>query len=454
MKLSNVKIVYFLGIGGIGMSALARYCNSIGKDVYGYDLTPSELTKQLEAEGMKIHFDDNPDKIPSKTELVVYTPAIPEDNNEYKTLVNSGIPMIKRSKMLGLLSAETFCIAVAGTHGKTSISSIIAHLLHSANKNVSALIGGIMNNYHSNVILSKNPDYLIVEADEFDRSFLNLSPDISIVSSIDKDHMDIYSDYDDLISAFSEFSLSTDKNGFSIINDSIAAEVSHNAIQLKYGLGKSTDYRAENIKIEDSCFVFDLVSPEMKIDKIKMQIPGRHYIENAMAASVVAIKSGLKAEEIKSGLESFAGVERRFSYLINNTETVYIDDYAHHPKEIESTLKAAKELYSDKEITVVFQPHLFSRTRDFAKEFAEALSLADEIILLDIYPAREKPIDGVNAELILNFIDKKKKIKLPKTELISYLKENKPQVLLSLGAGDIGLLTKEIENVLENVANS
>ncbi|NOY48945.1 MAG: UDP-N-acetylmuramate--L-alanine ligase [Chlorobi bacterium] len=450
MKIEDLRILYFLGIGGIGMSALARYCASLGIEIHGYDSTPSKLTSALIDEGMLIHFNEDVKAIPDNTDLVVYTPAIPKSNIEFRHIDGSPLPMVKRSQFLGLLSQEYFTIAVAGTHGKTSISSILAHILFKANKKVTALIGGVMNNYSNNTIISKDTDYLILEADEFDRSFLWLEPDISIISSVDDDHLDVYTNSDGIKAGFAAFAGRNDKDGLLILNDGVEKFEDISIESISYGLTKNADYRAEGIHILDGKFVFDFIFPTSRIERIKMRIPGRHYIENAMAAASAALQLGVKKEDIKIGLETFAGVERRFEYKVNNADMIFIDDYAHHPREIEKTLAAIKELYPDKKLTVVFQPHLYSRTRDFADGFAKSLEIADNIILLGIYPARELPIKGVTSAIILEKIDKKNKKILSKQELKEYVKENDIELLVSLGAGNIGVLAEELKDLLKN----
>lgn len=449
MNIEKFKIIYFLGIGGIGMSALARYCHSLGIEIYGYDLTPSKLTSQLIMEGMKIHFTEDISQIPENIDLVVITPAIPKTNTELKYFEKQGFEIVKRSQLIGMLSKLNFTIAVAGTHGKTSIGSMISHLLFNSGRNVTALIGGLMSNYKSNAIISKSTDYLVLEADEFDRSFLWLEPNISVVSSMDEDHLDIYNDSSDLANAFIEFVLKTNKNGLLVYQKDLKNLYNLDINKITYGLGLASDIRADNIKVIDGHFVFDLIYQTKKIPEIKMQVPGRHYIENALAAATVGLELGLSDTEIKSGLESFIGVERRFEYKLKTSNRVFIDDYAHHPKEIVSTLKAVRELYPDKKICVVFQPHLFSRTRDFAAGFARSLEIADEIILLDIYPARELPIEGVSSKIILDKIDNSNKSILSNNELLNKIEKTKPEVLLTLGAGDIGLLVDELQIIME-----
>lgn len=449
MKLKEVKKMYFLGLGGIGMSALARYCAAMGIEIHGYDLTPTKLTNRLISEGMQIHFEDNVNLIPNDLDLVIYTPAIPKTNNEFQYFQNSKIEMLKRSQLLGLLSEEFFTIAVAGTHGKTSISSIIAHILYQADVNVSAVIGGIMNNYGTNAIINGKTEFLVVEADEFDRSFHYLHPNISVISSVDNDHLDIYSDNADLLNAFEIFASKTNRNGLLIKCDKLDSFAKSSTNCLNYGLSMSADVRAENVHINAGKFVFDLRYEDVLISNIKMQIPGRHYIENALAAAAVALKLKLSVKAIKKGLETFSGVERRFEYKINNEKIVFIDDYAHHPQEIESTLDAVKELYPNKKMVVVFQPHLFSRTADFADGFAQSLERADEIILLDIYPARELPRQGVDSNLILSKIKNKNKRLLTKVGLKKYVKEEKIELFITLGAGDIGAMVNDLKEILE-----
>ena len=448
MNIENVKIMYFLGIGGIGMSALARYCHSLGIEIHGYDLTPTVLTSQLIEEGMHIHFYEDVSLIPPRTNLVVYTPAVPKSNAEYIYFQKHCYDIVKRSQLLGLLSQSNFTIAVAGTHGKTSICSIISHLLYNSGRNVSSLVGGIMNNGNTNAIISKKTDYLVLEADEFDRSFLWLEPNISVVSSMDDDHLDIYKDTSDISNTFIEFANKTDKNGLLIYQDNLDKLQGIDLNKSTYGTKSSSAVKAEKIRVVDSGFVFDIVYEANRIEDIKLHTPGRHYIENALAATSVVIEIGLTNTEIKVGLETFKGVERRFEFRLITANSIYIDDYAHHPKEISSTLNAVKELYPSKKITVVFQPHLFSRTKDFAEEFANSLDLADEVVLLDIYPARELPMEGVTSKIILDKITLENKSILSKNELIEYIRKGKPEVLVSLGAGDIGLLVNDLQKAL------
>ncbi len=449
MDINKLKIVYFLGIGGIGMSALARYCQSLGIEIHGYDLTPSKLTSKLMEEGMKIHFREDVSQIPQNTDLVVITPAIPSTNKELIYLQEQNYPMLKRAHLLGLLSQTAFTLAVAGTHGKTSISSMVAHILFNAGRNVTAIIGGVMNNYKSNAIIGKKTDYLVVEADEFDRSFLHLHPNISVISSMDDDHLDIYTRSGDLQKTFVEFALKTPEDGLLIYQENLNELIELAIEKENYGFAGNSAVRAKKVKIVDGSFVFDLLWKETVIREITMPLPGRHYIENALAASAMALQLGLSGEEIKSGLESFKGVERRFEFKIKKPDLVFIDDYAHHPKEIESTLSAVRELFPERKITVVFQPHLFTRTRDFAEGFAQSLEIADEIILLDIYPARELPIRGVTSKIILDKIEGRGKAILSKEKMLEQIQQQKPEVLVALGAGNIGVMVGEMQKILE-----
>jgi len=447
MDWNHIHKIFFIGIGGIGMSALARYFKYLGKDVSGYDLTPTPLTEELISEGIAIRFDEDTEKLPENIDLVIYTPAVPDDNVLFSWYQSRNVPFLKRSEALGVLSEETFTIAIAGTHGKTSISAITAHLLKSSGLSVTALFGGIPKNYGSNVILSESPEYLLLEADEFDRSFLTLNPDIAVVSSIDEDHLDIYNNIDSLLDGFRKFTGRIRSGGVLIYQSKLKTKLMFDGKSISYSADKDADINAKNITIENGYFVFDFVSDKMRINNIKLHIPGLHYIENTLAAIAVGIHLGLNEKQIKEGVESFKGVERGFDTHISG-EVVYIDDYAHHPEEIRATVHAVRMLYPGRKIVGAFQPHLYSRTRDFADEFAAALSTLDEVILLDIYPAREKPIPGVSSEMILKKVTGKNKFLLSKTELLAYAGKLTNEIFLTLGAGDIGLLTDKIKNRL------
>lgn len=448
MDFNQIHKIFFLGIGGIGMSALARYFKYQGKEIFGYDLTSTPLTDELIAEGMSIQFEEDISSVPSGIDLVIYTPAIPIDNKLFILYKNSQVPLLKRSKVLGLLSEEMFTIAIAGTHGKTSISALTAHLLKSAELPLTALIGGVCKNYNSNVILTERSNYIILEADEFDRSFLTLKPNIAVISSMDADHLDVYESKNQLVSSFKDFAKLIKSDGTLICHSKLRKEFPEAGNNLYYGIDENADIIAENIRIEDGSFVFDFKSGEMTIQNMKIAVPGLHYIENATAAMAIGNKLGLNEGQIKKGIESFSGVERRFETKYNEGP-IYIDDYAHHPEEIRVTVEAVRMLYPGKKITGVFQPHLYSRTRDFADEFATSLSELDEIILLEIYPAREKPIAGVSSSIILEKIKNPNKRILNKKELLSYVEEFKNDVLLTIGAGDIGLLANKIENIFK-----
>ena len=451
MDFNKVHIIYFLGIGGIGMSALARYFIDAGKEIYGYDLTPSPLTQQLEKEGMKIHFEEDVENIPAGIDLVIYTPAVPQSHAEYVYFEENNIPILKRAEVIGLLSQHHFTIAVGGTHGKTSICALTAHLLKHAGIKVTAFVGGIMKNYSSNLILSHNADYLLVEADEFDRSFLQIKPNIALISSTDADHLDIYGHHDELTSNFKLFAGNVSDDGLLIFNDKLEAFDSIQATKYNYGLKDNTTYKAENVRIVNGQFMFDLVTPSISVTDIIMTVPGLHYVENAVAAASIALQLGVSGGDIKDALSCFKGVERRFEFRINQSDKVYIDDYAHHPEEINATVEAAKSLFPTRKITGIFQPHLYSRTRDFAKEFAEALDKLDEVILLDIYPAREKAIPGITSDIILSGINKTTKKILSKEQALQYVKDAQPEVLLTMGAGDIGLMAEDIETLLKTL---
>ncbi len=449
MDLSKINSLYFLGIGGIGMSALARYFSRQGKNITGYDLTPTPLTAQLEKEGMQIHYVENISEIPADIDLAVYTPAIPGDSKELNYLKQSGVPLMKRARVLGQLTENQFTIAIAGTHGKTSISAMTAHIFNTAGKKITALAGGLMNNYKSNVIINIPADLLIVEADEFDRSFLEIQPDITVISSLDADHLDIYHNKKKLIQSFLDFAGKLKRDGLLIHHVKLRLFDDISFEKISYGLDENALVRAENIRIDKGAFVFDLMFDEIFINDIRMAVPGNHYVENALAAAAVSLKNGITPIDVKKGLETFEGVERRFDFRIRAGKTIFIDDYAHHPEEIRVTIRAVKSVFPDRKVTGVFQPHLYSRTRDFAAEFAASLETLDEIILLPVYPAREKPVPGVDSQIILDEISNENKKLFSKEELLTRLKQKKPEVLLTLGAGDIGLMIPSIEKVLK-----
>lgn len=448
MKTDRFKKMYFLGIGGIGMSALARYFHNQGTEIHGYDLTPSKLTDALAKEGMYIHFDENIQKIPADIDLSVYTPAIPATNKEFIFLKQKNIPLLKRAELIETISSEYFTIAVGGTHGKTSISAITSHIFKSTGMNITALVGGICKNYHSNLILSKKTDFFLIEADEFDHSFLRLKPQIAVVSSMDADHLDIYGNQEELKKNYLAFVNNIVEGGLLVYNRKLSELDQYTGKKINYGIDPKADIKATNIQIIKGKFCFDIITGKALIKQVTMQIPGFHYIENALAATAIALNAGLTEIQIRTGLESFTGVERRFEYHINTPELVYIDDYAHHPEEIRVTIEAARKLYPGKKLTGIFQPHLFSRTRDFAAGFAESLDKLDEIILLDIYPARELPIAGISANIILELMKNPNRQLFKKEEMYSFLSKFKSGVLITIGAGDIGMMTEKITNIL------
>jgi len=455
MTFKGINKVYFLGIGGIGMSALARWFRHEGYPVAGYDKTPSPLTEELDREGMMVSYSDTAADIPfdfttnPEEVLVVWTPAIPKES----VLLNffqAHYQMKKRSEVLGMITRDFHTIAVAGTHGKTSTSSLVAHLLKSSGKPVAAFLGGITQNYNSNLILpgkSKEPTLVVVEADEFDRSFLRLFPNEAVVTSADPDHLDIYGDEATILDGFKDFIKLVDKKGKLYIQSHawyrLGQNLSTNAKIKEYGL-RSAGIHAENIVAKPGVFVFDYIGTKMQIKGLELLIPGFHNVENALAAIAIAVDHGATEEQIRAGMKSFRGVKRRFEIHSAVPGHIYIDDYAHHPEEIKACLSSVRAMYPTQRLTVVFQPHLYSRTRDFAQGFSESLSLADEVVLLDIYPARELPIEGVSSEMLMEGMQVSKKVLLSKAQVMDYLKGSRPEVLVTMGAGDIDRLVPDI----------
>ena len=448
--MNHFKYIYFLGIGGIGMSALARWFRVNGYEVAGYDKTPTVLTDALQAEGMAVHFTEDVGQIPAHFRqnqaqtLVVYTPAVPKTHAEYIYLSENGFTIQKRSQVLGLLAGRMKTVAVAGTHGKTTTSSMVAHILRHAGVNCAAFLGGITQNYGTNFLLNEPADDLsevvcVVEADEFDRSFLTLFPHLAIVTSTDADHLDIYGDKEAVLQSFGAFVSQIDANGVFFQKEGLSLTDKTKAEVRAYSL-ETGHYHSQNLRIDAACFVFDLVHPAGIIADIRMTMPGFHNVENAIVAGAVALALGLSEEAIRNGLNSYRGVKRRFEYILQTKDSIFIDDYAHHPAEVRAFLSSVKALYPDQELTVVFQPHLFSRTRDFADEFAESLSIADHVWVLDIYPARELPIDGVTSELIVRSVRSKTASLCTKDQLVGVVREKKPSLLVTIGAGDIDKL--------------
>lgn len=444
VDLSKIKHIYFLGIGGIGMSALARYFMSYGIKVTGYDKTPTTLTHELLNEGIKIHFDENISLLAEDIDLVIYTPAIPSHHEELLYFKKKAIPLKKRSEILGLITEKEQTIAIAGTHGKTTITSLIAHILSVANIPITAFIGGISKNFNTNLLLNKNSKYTIVEADEFDRSFLTLHPDIAIISAMDADHLDIYKNKKFLEESFVLFSNQLKENGKLIYKNGLDLEKPLNKESFSYHLNTKSDFYLSKVSINKGKYTFN-ISGKFNINDIELGLPGLHNIENSLAAIAVAKLVGIEDQIIKAALSTYQGVKRRFDYIINTDKFVYIDDYAHHPEEIKACINSVKDLFPGKKVTGIFQPHLFSRTRDFADEFATSLGLLDNVILLDIYPARELPIEGINSMMLLNKIKILNKQLVNKTEIIDKLDCIKPEILLTMGAGDIDQLVEPLK---------
>ncbi|RLD82032.1 MAG: UDP-N-acetylmuramate--L-alanine ligase [Bacteroidetes bacterium] len=448
MKELQTNTIYLIGIGGIGMSALARYFKQQGKEVSGYDRTETPLTRQLAAEGMNIHYTDDPAYVPCDAGLVIYTPAIPETNRELQYCMEGEFTVMKRAEVLGLITDDYYTIAIAGTHGKTSISSMTAHMMHHSGHEATALIGGIMNNYDTNMLYASKSKYLIAEADEYDRSFLKLHPKVAVVSTVSADHLDIYGSLENMKESFSRFVQQTDENGLVIIHEDVLGQIETPSNALVYGQGKEASLRIKDVRVVEHHYHFLLESSKGNID-IRMLVPGMHNIENATAAAAVCLHAGMDLKEIKAGLESYRGVKRRFEFVLDDTEgIIFIDDYAHHPDEIEACISTARKLYPEKKICGVFQPHLFTRTRDFADGFARTLEMLDELILLEIYPAREEPIPGVDAKMLLDMITIANKSICSKEDLPDMIKARKPDVLLTMGAGDIDRLLIPIKEKL------
>ncbi|MDB5012718.1 MAG: murC [Daejeonella sp.] len=451
MELNNIKQVYLIGIGGIGMSGLARYFKKRGCIVCGYDKTPTVLTDKLVSEDIQISFVDEVQAIPSNFQsneegtLVIYTPAIPATSKVFNHFKNGGFTLQKRSQVLGIISRGMFTIAVAGTHGKTTTSSIIAHVLKDSGYDCSAFLGGIASNYNTNVLFGTN-NTVVVEADEYDRSFLTLHPDIAVITSMDADHLDIYGHKDQLTESFVLFA-SQIKAGGKLIN--------RNGLPLEngstYAANEDCAIQAYDIHVKEGEFYFNFKNAETTIENVQLALPGLHNIENAIAAIEVALQLGIAADKIKSALANFKGVKRRFEYVAKTAKHIYIDDYAHHPEELRACITAVKTLYPDKKLTTIFQPHLFTRTRDFAEGFSEVLSMTDNLILLDIYPARELPIEGVNSEMILKNVSISNKQILGMEQAIEYVKNTKPELLLTVGAGDIDTMVNPLKELLQNV---
>ncbi|MDG3581044.1 UDP-N-acetylmuramate--L-alanine ligase [Galbibacter pacificus] len=446
MDLNKIHNVYFLGIGGIGMSGLARYFKFIGKNVAGYDKVSTEITDGLADLGIDLHFEEDVDKIPrsfkdKEATLVVYTPAVPKKHQEYVYFLANGFEIQKRAAVLGIITKDTYCFAVAGTHGKTTTSAILAHILKETGTPITAFLGGVSENFNSNFLIEGN-EYTVVEADEFDRSFLHLSPMVACITSIDADHLDIYGNENEMKKTFIEFSKKVKPQGKLFVKNGLPIQGT------TFGIEDNSDFSIRNITITNSTYLFDLVTPTETINGVMFNKPGKHNLLNALAALAMATTLGTPLSRLARALASFKGIKRRFSYQINEKDLIYIDDYAHHPTEIDAVYEAVTSTHPNKRITVVFQPHLFSRTKDFALDFSKSLARFDEIILLDIYPAREEPIEGITANWLLDMIDHGHKQKVAKQDLPEILRASRSQVFLTLGAGDIGQEVNSIKKAL------
>ncbi len=456
MEFKYLKQVFFVGIGGIGMSALARFFHCQGMNVFGYDRTLSQLSVKLENEGMLIHYHEDvkwlvEQDFMTEDTLVVYTPAVPENHTELVYFRKMGFDIKKRAEVLGMISKSWDAVCVAGTHGKTTISTLTAHLYTNSKIGCTAFLGGISNNYNTNYLHSDKSAYVILEADEFDRSFLHLVPYMSVISSIDADHLDIYGNKRELVKSFNEFAGLTRSGGTLILKKGLTyIDSPKDTVKFFYALQDKADFYASNIHLIDGKYHFDLNSPFGKIDNLELGIPGLLNVENAVAASALALIGGVTEEELKKGLASFKGIRRRFEYIIKSENFIFIDDYAHHPEEIKATVNSVKALYPGKRIAAVFQPHLYSRTNDFAREFAKALDALDKVYLLDIYPARELPVPGVSSELIKKYMKNRDVILCDNDSLFNLIMNDKPDVLLTMGAGDIDQLVPVLEEKIRS----
>jgi len=462
VKLGHYNNFYFIGIGGIGMSALARWFYHRGHYTAGYDRTETTLTKNMVSEGIHVHYNDAVSNIPEKIltnkadTLVVYTPAVPANNREYSHFKSLGFDLKKRAEVLGAISKDHYTVAVAGTHGKTTTSSMIAHIVKQSGRKMFAFLGGILTNYNSNFVDShggRGKMVLVVEADEFDRSFLHLNPDCEVITSVDEDHLDIYRDKHQLRETFREFILKLNREGQLFIEEKVYEELNVNAFfdgkVITYSL-INAEAKAKNIRILDHSYLFDYSDSNNQIDNISLGVPGHHNVANAVAAIAVSLQLGIGKDDIKKALNNYQGVRRRFEYILRSDKIVFVDDYAHHPNEIRAFLTSLKKLYPGKKITAIFQPHLYSRTKDFAAGFANSLSFADEVILLEIYPAREEPIPGVTSELIFNRTQVRERHLMSKDELLEFIKGKKFEVICTIGAGDIDQLVVPIEKILKS----
>lgn len=445
--------IYFLGIGGIGMSALARFFNKQNKRVVGYDKTPTPLTQNLEKEGIAVHYDDEVDQVESflpENTLVVYTPAIPKEHLEWNYFQKKGFKILKRAEVLGLISKASKTLAVAGTHGKTTISTMTAHLLNTSKLKASGFLGGISKNFNSNLVLADKTDLVVTEADEFDRSFLHLFPHKALISSMDADHLDIYGAKEKLHQSFFEFIEQIDSKGILLQKYDLPHPERKDIIRYTYAVDNSkADYFATDIRLDVDIYHFNLSTPFGILKDLELGVPGLLNLENAVGASALSLLSGVTEQELRKGLKTYAGVNRRFDYRIKRKDLIYIDDYAHHPEELKAFISSVRAIYPKQKISGIFQPHLYSRTQDFASEFAESLTLLDELFLMDIYPAREQPIEGVSSKIIFDNVGIKNKILCNKDNLMQVLLDKKFDILLTLGAGDIDQFVPKIEQMFK-----
>lgn len=455
--LTHIKQVYFLGIGGIGMSALARYFKHAGYAVSGYDRTETKLTQTLQAEGIEVHYEDQPDWLASHLQkevcLVVYTPAVPADLGERIFVETHGFVMKKRSEVLGMICHELQCCAVAGTHGKTSVSTMLAHILHSSELGCTAFMGGISKNYQSNLLLNAQSDWVVAEADEFDRSFLRLFPNLAVITSMDADHLDIYGTQQALLDSFNAFAGQVKDGGALVVKKGLVVDQKPESKvrYYTYSLNEKADFYAENIQLVDEAYQFDLVHPKGKIEGVHLNYPGLMNVENAVAASSLALLAGVTSEELMIALAAYQGVKRRFDIQYRSKRFILIDDYAHHPAELKATIASVRDMFAGRKVTGIFQPHLFSRTRDFADDFARELDQLDEIILLDIYPAREKPMEGVSSALIFDQLKNENKQLVTKAAFPAWAEKLDDGVILMMGAGNIDTLVEPVKAILKEV---
>jgi UDP-N-acetylmuramate--alanine ligase len=447
--LATIQKVYFIGIGGIGMSALARYFKTQGKEVSGYDRTETSLTKQLAAEGIPVHYEADMEQAPKDPGLVIYTPAVPADHAELVYYQQHGQPVLKRSDVLGLITRSAFNICVAGTHGKTTISAMTAHILRHSGYGCNAFLGGISVNYNTNFWSDAN-NVCVVEADEYDRSFLKLNPDIAIITAMDADHLDIYGTEKEMENAFIEFSTKIKKDGLLLSKFGLKRGSELKADKhLTYSVqNDSADIYGANIRLRNGSYEFDVMMTDFMLDNVNLNMGGMHNVENCIAAISVARQLGIAPDKIKAAVADFRGVKRRFEYIIKTEELVFVDDYAHHPEELRALITGAKALFSNKRCTVVFQPHLYSRTRDLAQDFAKVLDLADEVILLPIYPARELPMEGVSSNMILERMYNDNAHLMDKDELLGWMRTHEVELFITAGAGDIDTLLQPLKDIL------